>query len=146
MTQNTRNFKGSISVRIGTNRTKLELSPAETHGGEPGLFRVRIDRRWLDTPEGDLLLFDRSALTEFILSQVLDEVKQLPATPPELPIKSRVSILYWHDDEPRRESNWTSTPPIRGYDGNFYVGVMTAVAGFMFIPVENVTRRANHGK
>lgn len=146
MTQDNRKFSGSISVRIGTKRTKFELSPAELHDGQPGLLRVRVGRRWIDTPDGELHLFDRTALAKLIAEAALGEIRTLPSKPPALPIKTKVSAKFWIDDSPHQEATWTSTPPIRGYDGKFYVGVMTYAAGFIFVPVEDVIRKDRHGK
>ena len=141
-----RKFSGSISIRIGTKRAKFELSPAEIHDGQPGLFRVRIDRRWIDTPEGELHFFDRVGLAKLVAETALDEIRKLPSEPPVLPRKTRVSAKFWVDDIPHQEATWTSTPPFRGYDGHFYVGVMTYAAGFIFVPVEDVIRKDRHGK
>ena len=146
MTQDNRKFSGSISVRIGTKRIKIELSPAEIHDGQPGLFRVRIGRRWVDAPEGTLLFFDRTALASLIAEAALGELEVLPSEPPSLPRNTRVSVKFWIDDSPHQEATWTSTLPIRGYDGKFYVGVMTYAAGFIFVPVEDVIRKDRHGK
>ena len=139
MRNDNRKFSGSVSIRLGAQRVKLELSPAELHGGETGLFRVRVDRRWHDHEDGGPLYFDRSGLAELVAALVFDE--QLPALPdaPFLPRNTRVSVKFWHRDSPHQEGLWTSTPPIRGHDGRFYVGVMTITAGFIFVPVNDVT-------
>ena len=54
-----RKFTGSMSVRIDTRRVKLELSPAPLHGGPEGMYRVRVDRRWLDAEDGKTRFMDR---------------------------------------------------------------------------------------
>lgn len=139
MRPDNRKFSGSVSIRLGAQRVKLELSPAELHGGAEGLFRVRVGRRWHDHQDGGPLYFDRSGLAEFVAALVFDE--QLPPLPeaPVLPRNTRVSAKFWHNDSPHWEAVWTSTPPIRGHDGRFYVGVMTYEAGFIFVPVDDVT-------
>jgi hypothetical protein len=125
-------------------RRKLELSPAEKYGGEAGLFRVRIGRRWIDTPEGKPLFFDRARLAELIAAHALGEaVAVLPDTAPDLPRNSRVSVKFWHRGMPWCEGVFTSSPPWRGFDGRFYVWVMTYAAGFIAVPVDDVeVRRA----
>ncbi len=60
-----RHFIGSICVRIGTERTKLELSPASIHGGGDG-FRVRVNRRWLNAPEGGPLFVGPDRLGQLV--------------------------------------------------------------------------------
>lgn len=139
MRNDNRKFSGSVSIRLGARRVKLELSPAELHGGAEGLFRVRVDRRWHDHQDGGPLFFDRSGLAELVAALAFDA--QLPALPeaPFLPRHTRVSVKFWHGDNPHWEGVWTSTPPIRGHDGQFYVGVMTLAAGFIFVPVNDVT-------
>ncbi|WP_027188211.1 hypothetical protein [Desulfovibrio cuneatus] len=138
MTDN-RKFSGSVSIRLGTQRVKLELSPAPLHGGEEGLFRVRVGRRWHDALEGEPLFFHRASLAELI-GHFLGEAA-FPPLPeaPDLPRNTRVTVNFWHNGQPEQEGVWTATPPIRALDGKFYVGVMTYAAGFIFVPVNDVT-------
>ena len=68
MTRSDKKFCGSIGVRFCTIRMKIELSPAENHGGPAGRFRVRLDRRWYDlfyigsSPHFPLSTFRRNEL------------------------------------------------------------------------------------
>ena len=55
MVQDKRKFSGSVSVRAGETRVRMELSPAPLHGGPEGCYRVRLARRWLDTDDGRLV-------------------------------------------------------------------------------------------
>lgn len=140
MSSNKRNFTGSVSIRIEDTRTKIDLAPAEEYGGEEGIFRVRIGRRWLDSPDGHKLFFDKLRLAELVAGHVFaDAVAMLPETPPDIPRSSRVSIKFWHNNKFHSEGVFTSSPPYRGFDGRFYVWVMTYAAGFISVPVENVT-------
>ena len=141
LTPDNRIFSGSISVRIGTKRTKIDLSPAEVHGGEDGFYRVRIGRKWHDKPGGGMLFLDRAGLAELVASMALEEMPEIPLQAPHLPIRTRVSVKLRQGIDCFFEQTWTSTPPIRGFDGQFYVGVMTYSQGFVFVPVEDVTRR-----
>jgi hypothetical protein len=124
----------------------LELSPAELYGGEAGLYRVRIDRRWIDTPEGKPCFFDRARLADLIVARAFGEAAPLPAAAPNLPRNSRVTVAFEHDGTPRSEGVFTATPPWRGVDGRWYVFVMTFAAGFIAVPVDNVTEATRHGK
>jgi hypothetical protein len=145
MPKDKREFCGSISVRIDTTRRKLELSPAEKYGGEEGLYRVRIGRRWIDTPEGKPLFFDRARLADLIAAHAFGEaVSVLPGGAPDLPRNTRVTVKFWHRGEPMLEGVFTSSPPWRGFDGRFYVWVMTYTAGFIAVPVEDV--EAHHAR
>ena len=153
-----RHFIGSICVRIGTERTKLELSPASIHGGGDG-FRVRVNRRWLNAPEGGPLFVGPDRLGQLGAWEYRDEhaglgqlvadvaLGGMPSSEPEpdLPVKTRVSIrretdgIVWHDGA------WTVSPPIRGYDGRWYVAVTTAHKGIGFVPVSSVIRSNRNG-
>jgi hypothetical protein len=140
MPTNKREFCGSISVRIDTQRRKLELSPAENYGGPEGLFRVRSGRRWLDTPEGAPLFFDRVRLADLVAVHAFGEqTATLPDAAPVIPKGSRVSVKFWKDGHPHVEGTYTSTPPYRGFDGRFYVWAITYAAGLIAVPVEDVT-------
>jgi hypothetical protein len=144
MPKDKREFCGSVSVRIDTTRCKLELSPAERYGGGEGLFRVRIGRRWIDAPpDGDgavkPLFFDRARLADLIAAHAFGEaVTAMPEGAPDIPRNSRVTVKFWHKGEPWSEGVFTSSPPWRGFDGRFYVWVMTYKAGFVAVPVEDV--------
>ena len=59
MRKDNRKFCASIYVRNGEQRVKLELSPASQHGGPEGFYRVRVERRWLNTEDGRPRWFDR---------------------------------------------------------------------------------------
>ena len=134
-----RKFTASISVRNDTNRVKIELSPAELHGGPPGFFRLRVARRWLDCECAGRLFFDHERLAAWLAQIVFDDFDTVPSAAPDIPRNSRVSVKFWHRNEPHTEGLRTSTPPIRAYDGHWYVGVSTYAAGFLFIPTKDVT-------
>ena len=137
-----RHFIGSICVRIGTVRTKIELSPASIHGGGDG-FRVRVNRRWIDTPDGELVFLQADRLGQLVANVALGGVPTLKPTP-DLPAKTRVSLrqekdgIVWHDGA------WTVSPPIRGYDGRCYVALATAEGTIDFVPVDNLVWRKCH--
>lgn len=143
MAEDNRKFIGSICVRIGTERTKLELSPASIHGGKDG-FRVRVNRRWLDAPEGGALFVGPDRLGQLVADVALGGMP-VPEPAPALPAKTRVSIrretggIIWH------EGAWTISPPIRAYDGRWYVAVTTARKGIEFVPVSSVIRSNHNG-
>ena len=139
-----RQFIGSICVRIGTERTKIELSTASIHGGEDG-FRVRVNRRCLDDPEGGILFVGPDRLGQLIADVALGGMPD-PEPAPDLPAKMRVSIrretdgVVWHDGA------WTVSPPIRAYDGRWYVAASTSRCGVEFVPVDSIIRRERNGR
>lgn len=57
-----RKFEASFSVKVDTQRVRFELSPAALHNGPIGLYRVRVGRRWLDTPDGLPRFMDREQI------------------------------------------------------------------------------------
>jgi len=116
MPKDRREFCGSISVRIDTSRRKLELSPAENYGGPEGLFRVRLGRRWLDTPEGAPLFYDRVRLADLLAAHVFGEqAATLPDTAPDIPKRSRVSVKFWKDGYPAPGGILYLHPAIQGF-------------------------------
>lgn len=132
-----RQFSGTISVRIGTHRVKLELSPAPLHGGPEGEFRIRVARRWLDTPDGASRFFDRDNLAALLADTALNSLPE-PTPMPDIPFPSRVTVRVWKEDVPYYEGTWTNTPPIRDVTGKWVVNV--SVDGKrVFVPVEEVT-------
>lgn len=145
MFEKERKFSGVISVRFGTKRFKLELCPAELQGGPAGLFRVRVNRRWHDGPGGWPIFMGREQVAALAAS--LASAGVLPALPPlpDIPAGSRVSVKFWYYSNPYSNSTVTSTPPIRGYDGKIYIGIVTYEAGFIWAPLENINvLKLNH--
>lgn len=137
MTQDKRTFFASISVKIDTKRTKLELSPAELYGGPAHHVRIRAGRCWLDgfyTAEGIGALVARMA-SEAVLSQ---------PQAPDLPYGTwvRVHRPDDHDFLPHTTTVLNKVP-IRLFDGVFYVLVNVPRYGFILIPsydIEKVSR------
>ena len=132
-----RKFIGSMSVRIDTRRVKLELSPAPPHGGPEGMYRVRVDRRWLDAEDGEPRFLDREGLARLAADMALNAL-EAPTPAPDIPCPSRVSVRTWKDDMPCYEGTWTNTPPIRAYDGRWVVNVSLG-GKRVFVPAEDIT-------
>lgn len=139
-----RQFIGSICVRIGTERTKIELSPASIHGGGDG-FRVRVKRRWLDAPEGGPLFVGPDRLGQLVADVALGGMPS-PEPEPDLPVRTRVSIRRETDGIVRHDGAWTISPPIRGYDGRWQVAVIMPHGRIEFVPVERVIRSHRHAQ
>lgn len=133
-----RNFQHSFSVRIGTKRKRFQLSAAEDHGGPEGAYRVRVDRCWLDAPDGSHRYFYREALAGLITEVALDGLAATPPAP-ELPVSSRVTVRQWHDDLPRYWGTHTNSAPILDAAGRWVVNVSDMSGKRIFVPVEDVT-------
>lgn len=132
-----RQFTVSISAKIENRRRMLfEASPAPLYGGPDGLYRVRIDRRWYNSPDGEPLFFDSVRLMELIRTVAFGVLEE-PAPAPNIPPKARVSVWSVVDGEKRYECGWTVTPPIRAFDGRWVIAVMLA-GKTVFMPVENI--------
>lgn len=141
MTRNIRQFCASISVRFDTRRTKIELSPAHLHGGPDGFFRVRVSRKWLDAPanaDGGPLFFNQTGLAQ-LAAQLAFGGEAEPAPLPDMPVKSRVSVLVNDEEGQHPEGGWTVTPCIRAFDGRLYVGVSLYERGVVHVAMDDVT-------
>lgn len=133
-----RKFCGSISVRIGTRRVKLELSPAPLHGGPEGFYRVRQARRWVDAPDGGPRFLDAAGIARLAAETALCAVEQ-PAPAPSLPYPSRVTVRRWKGDMPDYYGTWTCTPPILDYGGVWRVAVIDPHGKRIFVSCADVT-------
>lgn len=133
----TRTFCASFSVRIDTRRVRFELAPAPEYGGPEGTFRVRVDRRWHDSPDGEPWFFDRAQLAGLVAGATLGVLPE-PAPMPEIPVRSRVTVRQVRDGEPCHEGGWTVSPPVLAASGRWVVAVNLA-DGTAFVPVDDCT-------
>lgn len=158
-----RKFMATVCVKSGTTRARLELADAARHGGPAGRYRVRIDRRWHDQPDGaDASLLspsvglargarptaaawldptDVGTLVAALLagSSVPDAVPPRP----DLPRGTRVSAPNGRESGglPMRDSTRTATEPVLGYDGRWLVGVILCGRGVVMVPVDDLVVR-----
>ena len=91
-----------------------------------------------------MLFFDRGRLAAWLAYVAFGGFDAEPrlggeTASPDIPRNSRVSVKFWHKHTLHTEGLHTSTPPIRAYDGHWYVGVFTYAAGFLFVPTKDVT-------
>lgn len=133
----TRKFCTTFCVKLDTKRTRFELSPAPDHGGPEGKFRVRMNRRWLDSADGGHLYFDRDRLSILFAEAVFGDMPE-PAPEPDVPQRARVSVRRMRDGEPYDDGGWTVSPPILGASGRWMVAVNLA-DGTEFVPVDDCT-------
>lgn len=135
-----RKFTTSFSVRMGTQRTRVELSDALLYGGPEGLYRVRINRRWHDCPDGSPRFMDRAAIAELVVDLSLGGLTPLPPCPAYHP-KARMSVRYMDDGVERCVQASPKSQPVRLYDGKVYVCVHTFDRGTWFAPWEDIIIR-----
>lgn len=140
-----RKFLGSFSVRIDTRRARFELSPAEIHGGPEGSFRVRIDRKWHDGPDGKPLFFGRSRLADLVVGAALDGMPTAPLQP-RIQRGERVSVRFEADGVRRVEGGFVAAAPILGHDGRWWVPV-TMYGGTRHVPTDDIiAKEDSHGR
>lgn len=137
MTQTKRRFTASFCVRFDTTSVRFELSPAEDHGGNAGMYRVRRDRVWLDDESGQRIFFDRKRLSEMLTDTVFGVVQDTPPEP-HIPVRSRVSIRKIRDGEPYFICGWTMSPPVLDSGKRWMVAVSTYDEGIVFKNTEDV--------
>ena len=100
---------------------------------------MRVNRRWLDAPEGGALFVGPDRLGQLVADVALGGMP-VPEPAPALPAKTRVSIrretggIIWHDGA------W-----IRAFDGRWFVAVTTSRMGIEFVPVSSVIRSNHNG-
>ncbi|MFI3270778.1 MAG: hypothetical protein R3Y11_01570 [Pseudomonadota bacterium] len=138
-TTDKRIFCASFSVKVGTKRVRFELADAVLFGGEQGLFRVRIDRRWHDTQEGTPLFLDRIGLANLLANAALGSLSQCSPRP-NMEYATRVSIPIGYDEFGliRREVTWTTSPPILASDGTWQIAVTRYGHGVVFMPCNEI--------
>lgn len=136
-----RKFTASICVKIDAiTAQKIETFPSEQWDASViGLFRLRINRRWLDLPEGGSAYFTRARIGELTAAMMVGGTLPEPAMRPDLPRGSSVGVpcrtlagvqLY--------EITRTGTEPICGHDGRWYVHVHLLGQGNKFVPVDSL--------
>ena len=134
----------TICVKIGAKvRFKIELFPAAQWAESAQLpgerFRLRINRRWHDEPDGGILFLDMIQVSALVGMIAGGEKLALPS-PPELPTGTRVSVPNGKvlAGQPLYEGSRTHTAPMRGHDGRFYVNVTTFTTGSIMIAVDDL--------
>ena len=123
MTRPDKKFCGSIGVRFGTSRAKIELSPAENHGGPAGRFRVRVNRRWYDRADGGHLYLSPGDAVA-LAAEFAAGGKIAPVAVPDLPVKARVKVPRGIPGASPYWSSYVASAPIRSDDGRWWVAVV----------------------
>ena len=140
-----RKFIASFGVRIDTRRARFEVSPGPLHGGPEGTFRVWIDRRWHDGPDGQPLFLDRTRLAGLVVESALGDLPD-PAQDPCIPSGTRVSVRFERSGANRVEGGFTAAPAILAHDGRWVVPVVV-YGGTRYIPADDIVfREDRHGR
>ena len=117
---------------------KIELSPAEKHGGPAGRFRVRLDRRWYDLGE-DQKLFLCADEVAALAAEFAAGGEIAPVAMPDLPVKARVKVPRGIPGASPVWTGYVASAPIRAADGLWYVAVML-YGGVELHPVDHLVR------
>jgi hypothetical protein len=141
-----RKHSSSICVKIDAKTLfKIELFPAEQWAETAQApetpaerFRLRINRRWHDVPGGGHVYLDAAQIAALAASLAAGQETAI-APEPDIPHGASVYFTYEYRGETRAARGRTGTTPIRGHDGQVYIGVHAPKAGFLFLPVENFT-------
>lgn len=134
-----RKFIASFSVRIDTRRARIEIAEGQIHGGPEGSFRVRIDRRWHDGPDGSPVFLDRARLVDLVVGLALGHMPE-PAQDPCIARGARVSVRFEKGGVNRVEGGFTAAPAVLAHDGRWVVPV-TMYGGTRYVPVEDIVAR-----
>jgi hypothetical protein len=106
---------------------------------KPGTFRVRLNRRWLDD-NGDMAFVSYAQLAMTVAVLVHGGPLPQDAPAPELPRGTRVSVPNGRviDGKVMYDGSRTYTDPLRGYDGRWYVNVVTPTLGNAMVAVDTL--------
>lgn len=133
---------GTICVKnaqTGT-ATTIELFPAPAWGGTPGLYRLRVDRAWLDGRRGAMRFYDLPGLWAVAQAYLLGQ--ESPAEAPEPPDMPRNALASVPNGSGGRDATRIgSEAPFRGYDGRWYVACYIIGRGDVMIPCDDVILR-----
>ena len=134
----------TVCVKIGAKmRFKMELFPAVQWPESAHLpgerFRVRINRRWHDGPEGEALFLDIFQISALACVLINGTEPALPHKP-DVPKGARVSVPTGKTlaGEALYDGSRTYTEPMRGFDGRWYVNVITPSLGSVMAAVDTL--------
>lgn len=139
-----RKFSSVICVKTGAKTAaKIELFPAEQWlESAQGRYRLRINRRWHDFPEGGMAFLDARQVSDLVAGLATGESPDL-ATAPDLECGTPVSVPNGRilAGEAMRDVTRTATPLIRAYDGEWYAGVHLVGKGSVFVNAKDIIKK-----
>ena len=136
-----RKFDFSICVKIDAKTAfKVELfDAAQWQKAEQGRYRCRVSGRWHDLPDGKPAYLDMRQALELV--EALTRGGDLRLDPePDIPIATAVSVPNGEviGGVVMRDITRVTTPPVRGYDGRWYVGVLLYGRGTVIFPTTDL--------
>jgi hypothetical protein len=137
-----RRYSRLICVWAGAKREcKLELFPSEQWpDGAPGRFRVRVNRRWLDAPEGGRMYLDQAQVGALLAERLGGPALQ-DGEVPDLRRGQPVRVpngRQAEDGSPLHDLTRVAGAPIRGFDGRWHVPVVLIGRGLVHVPATEI--------
>ncbi|MDL2266789.1 hypothetical protein LJC46_02225 [Desulfovibrio sp. OttesenSCG-928-G15] len=139
----------TICVKNGAKKAvKIEVfsaaewaKTAQEKAALSGLYRLRINRRWHNAPDGGRLYLALAHTSDLLLSRLTGVEGPILPQQPDLPRGSRVSAPNGRTlaGQVMRDVTWTETDPVRGFDARWYVGVRVIGKGIVMMPADDVT-------
>lgn len=143
-----RKAESTLCVKIDAKTVaKIELFPASqwqesTQAGAAfaGRYRLRINRRWHDTPEGGPLYLDMHQIMALAATCAAGGALPDLEPAPDLPRHTRVSVPNgrYLAGKAQYDGTRTGTEPLRGHDGRWYVSVLLYGKGNVMVPVDTL--------
>lgn len=130
---------GSLCVKnaqTGASVT-IELFPAPEWGGEAGLYRLRVNRAWLDGTRGAMRFFDLPGVWTVAGAYLMGQ--EPPAEMPEPQVPPRNALVSVPNGCGGRDATRISSErPFRGYDGRWYSPCYLVGQGTVMVPCEDI--------
>lgn len=136
-----RNSCMAFCVKNGATSHKVELFASHQWQGAPaGRYRLRVNRRWMDGPDGAHLYLAPEQLGDALL-RLAGLLPEQDDTAPALRRGTRVSVPNGRSIGPiplRDVTHVMTEAPLRGFDGLWYVGVQIMGRGVVMVPAGEV--------
>lgn len=130
---------GSVCVKNAQTGVSaaIELFLASEWGGAAGLYRLRVDRAWLNGTRGAMRFYDLPGVWAVAGAYLTGQ--EPPAEAPEAPDMPKGAPVSVPNGRCGRDATRIgSERPFRGYDGRWYVACYIIGRGDVMIPCDDV--------
>lgn len=131
----------SICVKNGAMGSgTIEFFPAKVWGGADDVFRLRVDRKWIDDGYTRKQFYTPTSIVSLLVCQIFGiDLREKLRNPMPENMKKGVAVSVPTGDGCTREGTHISTEsPFLGADGRWYVGCYLFGRGTVMIPCEEV--------
>lgn len=132
----------------GKTSVKIELFPSDqwpdVEGSAPGLYRIRTNDAWYCPDDQKYTFLTLDAVTKIFSEEVSKDLGgDCSQNAEECTIKSGAPVRMFTgemigDKKIYTLSRVATDPPIKGYDGRWYVGVILFGKGARLVPVDTL--------